>query len=117
MCGRPAGFKGGLKKSWCLVGCDHVSGLAVRCHDRGPDGFRERTLNSHAVSQRTVCIIRGISLVGSTDHRLLVCLSPSEDELAQVAACWGGYASPLVIMVHTARAILSASATAATFRG
>ena len=44
-------------------------------------------------------------------------LSPSEDELAQVAACWGRYASPLVIMAHTARAILLASATAATFRG
>src|SRR5215472_17267755 len=44
-------------------------------------------------------------------------LSPFEDELAQVAPRWGRYASPLVIMAHTVRAILLANATAATFRG
>ena len=32
--------------------CDHVSGLEVRHGDRGPDGFRERALNTSAVSQR-----------------------------------------------------------------
>lgn len=34
--------------------CGHVSGLAVRCHDRGPDGFRERSLNTSAASQCAV---------------------------------------------------------------
>src|SRR5690242_16381702 len=34
--------------------CGHVSGLAVRFHDRGPDGFRERSLNTSAVSPCTV---------------------------------------------------------------
>src|SRR5215469_16166621 len=74
MCGRPPGFKGGLKKSWCRVGCDHVSGLAVRCHDRGPRWFPRANPQQPCGIAMRPCIIRGISLVGPTDlHLRLTC--------------------------------------------
>ena len=54
MCGRPFGFKGDAAES--TTGTSAVMCPASRCgrHDRGPDGFRERALNTSAVSHSAV---------------------------------------------------------------
>src|SRR5215471_20119375 len=116
MCGRPRGFKG----ERVGAGSGAIMCPALRCGvlTAGPDGFRERTLNSHAASQ---CTLASSGVFRSSDRPItifpVVPFSPFGDELAQVAARWGRYASPLVIMAHAVRAILLANATAATFRG
>ena len=55
MCGRPAGFKGVFAEK-LAAGTSAIMCPALWCgiDDRGPDGFRERALNTSAASQCAV---------------------------------------------------------------
>ena len=115
MCGRPFGFKGNAAES--TTGTSAVMCPALRCgrDDRGPDGFRERALNTSAVSHSAVGW-HGISR-SSVRPIIIFAVALSPAMPAVQAAVAGRYASPLVIMAHTTRAILLARATAASLRG
>lgn len=98
------------------VACAHVSGLSARLHDRWPRWVPQ-------ASAKQDCGLMWPQVLTACPacrrDRWSSCAGPKPRHrgAAQAATGWRRYTSPRAIIAHTTRAILLASATAASFRG